>query len=153
MGERLLQAPVELSLSDGWLAGTELATALSASWERDRERGTTHVGPHRADLGIRVGGDLARHRVSRGQQKLSAAAMLLGQLKCDGELGSPTAALIVDDPAAELDQANLERLIDAVIELPGQLFITALDPSNSTFERLPTARRFHVEHGKIGRLI
>jgi DNA replication and repair protein RecF len=152
-GERLLGAPVELALHDGWLAGTSLGDALASAWPRDRERGTTHAGPHRADLTIRLGGDAARHRVSRGQQKLTAAAMLLGQLICDAEQGSPTAALLVDDPAAELDSANLERLISLVVELPAQLFVTALDPEVPALQRLPSARRFHVEHGKITRLI
>ena len=152
-GQRLLGAPIELSLSDGWLAGTELADAVEHAWPRDRERGTTHAGPHRADLSIRVGGDLAKHRVSRGQQKLTAAAMLLGQLRCDETLGSPTAALLVDDPAAELDSANLERLISLILELPAQLFVTALDPEMEAFKRLPVARRFHVEHGKIAPLL
>ena len=98
-------------------------------WRRDAERGTTHVGPHRADVGIRVQGKQARHRVSRGQQKLTAAAMLLGQLECDAGLGSPTAALLVDDPAAELDSDNLARLVGEVLALPSQLFVTALDPT------------------------
>jgi DNA replication and repair protein RecF len=152
-GLRLLGAPIELGLSDGWLAGTDLADAIEQAWPRDRERGTTHAGPHRADLSIRVGGDLAKHRVSRGQQKLTAAAMLLGQLRCDESLGSPTAALLVDDPAAELDSTNLERLISLILDLPGQLFVTALDPAMEAFQRLPVARRFHVEHGKITPLL
>ena len=84
---------------------------------------------------------------------MTASAMLLGQLQCDAALGSPTAALLVDDPAAELDSANLERLISVVLELPGQLFITALDPQMPAFDRLPVARRFHVEHGKITPLL
>jgi DNA replication and repair protein RecF len=153
MGVRLLGLPVDLALSNGWAADSTLAAALRASWLRDRERMSTQVGPHRADLGVRVGGTLARHHVSRGQQKLTAAAMLLGQLRCDAEWGSPTAAVLVDDPAAELDQDNLERLIEVVRELPGQLFVTALDPSVAAFGDLPAARRFHVEHGKITRLI
>jgi DNA replication and repair protein RecF len=153
MGQRLLGLPIELSLSDGWAAGSDLADALAHAWPRDRERGTTHAGPHRADLSIRVGGLVARHRVSRGQQKLTAAAMLLGQLKCDSELGSPTAALLVDDPAAELDESNLDKLISVVLELPGQLFVTALNPAMEAFQRLPEPRRFHVEHGKITRLL
>lgn len=152
-GQRLLGASIELGLSDGWLAGTELADAINQSWARDKERGTTHAGPHRADLSIRVAGDLAKHRVSRGQQKLTAAAMLLGQLRCDESMGSPTAALLVDDPAAELDSANLERLISLILDLPGQLFVTALDPSMEAFQRLPVTRRFHVEHGKITPLL
>lgn len=153
MGQRLLGKSIDLSLSDGWLAGTDLADAIEQAWPRDRERGTTHAGPHRADLSIRVGGDPAKHRVSRGQQKLTAAAMLLGQLRCDDALGSPTAALLVDDPAAELDAGNLERLIAVVLDLPGQIFVTALDPSMAAFERLPMARTFHVEHGKITPLL
>jgi DNA replication and repair protein RecF len=149
MGRRLLGDPVELSLSEGWLAGTELADAVAGSWARDAERGTTHVGPHRADLAIRFEGDAARHRVSRGQQKLTAAAMLLGQLRCDAAQGSPTAALLVDDPAAELDSVNLERLMGQVLAMPAQLFVTALDRTNKAFEALPEGRTFHVEHGKL----
>jgi DNA replication and repair protein RecF len=91
--------------------------------------------------------------VSRGQQKLAAASMLLGQLECDARQGSPTACLLVDDPAAELDPGNLERLVSVLVDLPAQLFVTALDPSVEAFQGLPTARRFHVEHGKIGALI
>jgi recombinational DNA repair ATPase RecF len=59
----------------------------------------------------------------------------------------------VDDPAAELDPGNLERLVSVLVDLPAQLFVTALDPSVAAFQGLPTARRFHVEHGKIGALI
>jgi recombinational DNA repair ATPase RecF len=59
----------------------------------------------------------------------------------------------VDDPAAELDAANLDRLISVVLELPGQLFVTALDPTMPAFQRLPVSRRFHVEHGKITPLL
>ncbi len=47
-----LETPVELWT---WLtvgrAGSSFADALGASWKRDAERGTTHVGPHRADVG------------------------------------------------------------------------------------------------------
>jgi DNA replication and repair protein RecF len=152
-GRRLLGAPVDLTLSQGWTQDVALEEALDHAWPRDRERGVTHVGPHRADIGIRVGGELAKHRVSRGQQKLTAAAMLLGQLRCDAALGSPTATLLVDDPAAELDQDNLEALISVVVDLPAQLFVTALDPRLTAFEGLPVGRRFHVEHGKIGGLL
>jgi DNA replication and repair protein RecF len=153
MGRRLLGTPVELALSDGWAADSSLSEAVARAWPRDRDRGTTHAGPHRADVSVRVGGDPARHRVSRGQQKLTAAAMLLGQLVCDAALDSPTAAVIVDDPAAELDAANLGRLISVISGLPGQLFFTALDPSLEAFSGLPTPRRFHVEHGQITRLL
>jgi DNA replication and repair protein RecF len=98
-------------------------------------------------------GHLARDRVSRGQQKLLASAMLLGQLAYDAERGSSVAALLVDDPAAELDSGSLDRLLGRVLGLPAQLFVTALDPGNACLGRLPAGHRFHVEHGSVTRLI
>lgn len=152
-GRRLLGAPVELLLNRGWPADRDLQDATAASWKRDVARGLTHAGPHRADVTIRVAGAAARDRVSRGQQKLVAAAMLIGQLRCDAESGSPVAVLLVDDPAAELDAENFERLLDEVLDLPAQLVLTALDAGNPAFERLPPHRLFHVEHGAVTRLI
>jgi len=151
--ERLLGLPLDIALHQGWSTERSLQESIEASWGRDRERAVTHVGPHRADLGVRFAGVPVRDRISRGQQKLAAAAMLLGQLRCDAELGSSVAALLVDDPAAELDAGNLERLLKEVVSLPAQLFVTALDPSNPALVNLPEGHRFHVEHGSVTRLI
>jgi len=151
--ERLLGGPLEVGLLQGWSAERTLEEAVEACWDRDRERGLTHAGPHRADLSVRFAGAPARDRISRGQQKLAASALLLAQLRCDAELGSRVAALLVDDPAAELDSGNLERLLAEVIDLPAQLFVTALDPDNAVLAGLPDGHRFHVEHGVVTRLI
>ncbi len=153
VGTRLLGVPVELGLHRGWATDQTLEEAVEASWGRDVERGLTHVGPHRADLSIRVGGEIARDRVSRGQQKLTASALLLGQLRCDAEQGSQVAGLLVDDPAAELDSGNLDRLLAEVLDLPAQLFVTALDATNPSIQGLPKGHMFHVEHGVLARLI
>ena len=151
--ERLLGSPLDISLHQGWSAERSLEESIEASWGRDKDRAVTHSGPHRADIAVRFAGAPARDRVSRGQQKLAAAALLLGQLRCDAELGSSVAALLVDDPAAELDAGNLERLLKEVVSLPAQLFVTALDPTNSALANLPEGHRFHVEHGSVTRLI
>lgn len=153
VGERLLGAPVEIGVSRGWSADRSLAEAVSASWARDRERGLTHSGPHRADILVRFQGAPARDRISRGQQKLAAAALLLGQLQADAELGSQVTVLLVDDPAAELDPDHLGRLLDEVSVLSAQLVITALDPANPALAALASGHRFHVEHGVVTRLI
>ena len=153
VAERLLGAPLEIGLHQGWASDRSLGESLEAAWPKDQERGLTHTGPHRADLSVRFAGAPARDRISRGQQKLAASALLLGQLRCDAELGSSVAALLVDDPAAELDAGNLERLLHEVVELPAQLFLTALDPGNPALAGLPEGHRFHVEHGAVTRLI
>jgi DNA replication and repair protein RecF len=153
MGERLLGQPLELELNRGWAAERSLAEALDRSWARDTEQCVTHVGPHRADVRILLEGAPARERVSRGQQKLVAAAMLLGQLRCDAEQGSPTAALLVDDPAAELDRHGLNRLLGEILALPVQLFVTALDHEDPGLAPLRPATTFHVERGTVARLV
>jgi len=153
MSQRLLGQPLEIGLAQGWTADLSLREAVEAAWRRDHERALTHVGPHRADVQVRFAGGPARDRVSRGQQKLAASSMVLGQLRCDAKLGSAVAALLVDDPAAELDLANLERLLSEVVSLPSQLVVTALDPANAALTGLPAGHRFHVEHGSVRRLI
>jgi DNA replication and repair protein RecF len=153
VAERLLGAPVEIGLNRGWAAERSLGEAVTASWTRDQERGLTHTGPHRADLAVRFEGVAARDRISRGQQKLAAAALLLGQLRCDAAFGSEVTVLLVDDPAAELDSHHLERLLEEVTALPAQLVVTALDPGNPALASLAQGHRFHVEHGAVTRLL
>ena len=153
VSQRLLGAPVEITLHRGWAVDRSLAESLDAAWLRDRARGLTHSGPHRAELVVRFEGAAARDRVSRGQQKLAAAALLLGQLRCDAELGSEVALLLVDDPAAELDETHLERLLAEVSDVAAQLVVTALDPRNRALASLPAGHRFHVEHGSVTRLL
>ena len=62
----------------GW-RGADLHEALEASLGRDLERGNTSVGPHRADIQLKVGDRAVRDRLSRGEQKILAASMLLAQ--------------------------------------------------------------------------
>ena len=146
-GRRLLGLPVALAYHAGWAAGESLPEALAKSAERDRRHGITHVGPHRADVTARVDGHVARERVSRGQQKLLAAALTLAQLAVQESRAPGTGALLLDDPAAELDAPNLARLLELVRELEVQLFVTALRPD---LPGLGTpGMLFHVEQGRI----
>ena len=58
--------------------------AGGSGWPREpatRPRHLTHSGPHRADVAVRLDGRPAREVLSRGQQKLVAAAMTLAQLR------------------------------------------------------------------------
>jgi DNA replication and repair protein RecF len=152
-GERLLGGDVALDLRAGWDVEQSLAEALANSWARDVERQQTSVGPHRAELLIRLDGAPARGRVSRGQQKLLASTLLLAQLQCDQNRGSKLAVLLVDDPAAELDSLHLQALLAEIGALRCQLFVTALDPKTMLIDALSPGRRFHVEHGKVAALL
>jgi DNA replication and repair protein RecF len=143
--QRLTGLSVSLALQPGW-SGEDLASALVASRATDQEAGFTHPGPHRADIAIRLEGRRARDRLSRGQEKLVAIAMVLAQLNCLARFDCHP-ALLVDDPAAELDARHLAGLMETLMELPNQRFITSLDVASL---ELPTQMAtFHVERGVV----
>jgi DNA replication and repair protein RecF len=145
--KRLSGLDLDLSYYRGWSVERDLADVLAEGWARDRERGATQAGPQRADVLLRLGGKAARESLSRGQQKLVAAAMVLALLQRlrDQQVTPPT--LLLDDPAAELDAHRLAALVELVTELNCQLLITSLSPDQRIFGQ--PERVFHVEHGAV----
>ncbi len=149
IGGALLDAPVTLSHQAGWDTDGSLLQALARDRRRDRQYRATQCGPHRADVLVQVGGKPARDRVSRGQQKLVAAGLMLAQLEIQDQEKPGRAALLLDDPAAELDEHNLSRLMRLVENVPAQLWITGLQAA--ALHQLKDYRLFHVEQGRVRR--
>lgn len=150
LAARLIDGAASIEFRPGW-RGESLEEALEASWANDRARGATQVGPHRDDLAVRHTARRARSRVSRGQQKLIAAALILAQLRLLELAGNERGVLLIDDPAAELDGDRLARLFELVADVRAQRFITALDPrSLASFSE---GHRFHVEQGALQKLV
>jgi DNA replication and repair protein RecF len=147
LGQELLGLNVNVELQRGWKQQTDLETAINDVTVRDQTRGSTSVGPHRADLMLTVSNLAAKDRISRGQQKMLACVLLLAQQAHRSAIGAPPACLLLDDPAAELDVDNLGKLLSAVAAIPTQLVVTAL--SRETLKYFQHARLFHVEHGAI----
>jgi len=141
---------VDLHYYQGWGADRSLGEVLAEGVERDRLRGSTLAGPQRADVQLRIQGRPAREVLSRGQQKLVAASMVLALLqRLRGERPTPP-TLLLDDPAAELDSGRLGTLVELVKALRCQLIVTSLHADLGNFgvpERL-----FHVEHGSVNRI-
>jgi DNA replication and repair protein RecF len=135
----------------GWPEKTALSDALQTSIHRDRVFGSTQVGPHRADLSLSVADRRARHRVSRGQQKMLAAALVIAQTRFVAAQVPSELVLLVDDPAAELDRDNRERLFQMLHDIPAQMFVTALEAEDLPWSA--QGQMFHVEHGKVTSLL
>jgi DNA replication and repair protein RecF len=146
-GQRLLDGPLALQYRRGWGEDAPLEQALRATVARDRQNGTTEAGPHRADLVLRLAERRVQDEASRGQQKLTAAALILAQVAVEGAERPLGSLLAVDDPAAELDARSLERLLAAIEGLPAQVVFTALTPGH--LAPLPGYPVFHVEHGQL----
>jgi DNA replication and repair protein RecF len=109
--------------------------------------GSTEVGPHRAELLLRLDDRRVQDEASRGQQKLVAAALVLAHVAVESSARPGRSVLVVDDPAAELDAWSLQRLRAALAGLDTQLVLTALTAEHLAPE--PDSPVFHVEHGRL----
>jgi DNA replication and repair protein RecF len=94
----------ELAAPDAWV------DALAASSGRDQQMRATHIGPHRDDLLIHLGGRSAREFASTGQQRGAAVALRLCELVTLAEARGAEPALLLDDVFAELDAERQQRL-------------------------------------------
>jgi DNA replication and repair protein RecF len=151
IARELLGTDLRLEYRPGQASGQDLAEALAFHRQRDQRAGMTQVGPHRADLALTVDAHKARGWVSRGQQKLVASAMVLGQARLLAPLWGDRAVFLVDDPAAELDRERCAKLLSIISSMPFQTFLTALDAEE--LHGLPPARTFHVEQGRIAQVV
>ena len=98
--------------------------ALTASYPRDRARGMTTVGPHRADLELFVADQSARQFASQGQQRALVLSLKLAELAYLRErLGSPP-VLLLDDVSSELDRERTAMLFEALAAHAGQVWIS-----------------------------
>jgi len=147
IGRNLLGMELALSYRSGWAKDQSFAEALQQSRSHDQESGATQVGPHRAELSIRLDGVAVKDRISRGQQKLLAAALLMAQLKLFPDDAPVQPSLLLDDPAAELDDERLAGLIREVSLHSVQLIVTTLHGEFPAFGR--PGRRFSMETGRV----
>ncbi len=140
-----------LDLARGWNAELGLQECLRAHLARDRRMGQTLEGPHRAELKLKLGGHAVKHRISRGQQKLLVAALLLAQSALIRTATGKAPLLLVDDFPAELGAPFQARLLQALRDSGSQVFLTAIEARNIELDPRQDAL-FHVEHGVAKRI-
>ena len=140
---------IDASFSRGW-SGPEYDEYLVKNRKRDMELGATAGGPHRADLKLLVNGEKARDRLSRGQQKLLAAAILLAQAQLMSETGR-VPVLLIDDLASEFDADHLDKMLSLLASTKAQIWLTGVDKSliDITISAGLEPLVFHVKQGQI----
>jgi len=104
----------------------DLLQALERSRREDVRRGSTGIGPHRDDVGVRLNGRDARAFASQGQQRTIVVSLKLAEAAVVEEMTGERPVLLLDDVLSELDASRrgllLERLGD-----PGQVIITSVE--------------------------
>lgn len=153
-GPRELQA-LELGLRSlgGEAQGPgEVTLRLSQALERfggeEQRRGRVLVGPHRDDLLLRLEGRLAADFASQGQARTLVLSLKLAELSLARARGLRPLFLI-DDLSSELDRGRMQRLLELLMELDNQVWITTTDPGWLTALPAGESRFWRVSEGQV----
>ena len=140
---------VTFSYFSGWREEAAYSDVLSRSLGQDIACGYTRYGPHHADVIIKVDSVAARAIVSRGQQKLLITAMFLAQAALLKEVTGKKCVILIDDLTAELDAQHRRRLLELLVAIRGQIFVTGTEANAFFLTELSETKVFHVEHGTV----
>lgn len=145
-------AASEIALKRGWDAAMDFTQALHKERSRDIHSGSTHVGPHRADISLSFSGQPARLSASHGQQKLLVIALRLAQMEIFSRLSTRHCVVLVDDLAAELDPVHRQQLMHTLSSMSLQVFVTATEAGLVETQGWPSHKVFHVEQGGLSEI-
>ena len=141
---------IVLRYTTGWEKSKTLQVSLSDKVERDLFKGSTSSGPHKADLQFIVDNKNAAEFMSRGQLRLLVSLLLLAEVKVLKELSGKQSIFLIDDIAAELDEATREKFITTVLEQDTQVFVTAIEKQQLPFIQTYNNKKvFHVKHNHV----
>ncbi|WP_340680216.1 DNA replication/repair protein RecF [Paraglaciecola sp.] len=148
--EFLPEYSFDITYYKGWEKDLSLKDAIVKNFERDRKRGFVSVGPHKADLRIKIGGVLAHEILSRGQVRMLVAALQIAQAQYLHLKLGKSVVFLLDDIGAELDSSKQELFINSLLNTGSQLFVTAIDRNQLSYiSNYQHKKLFHVEHGQV----
>lgn len=138
---------ISLEYLQGW-SGADYREHLCSARDKDLERGMTMSGPHRADLGLSSGASWARAVLSRGEQKVLAAALLLTQAELLLRAGEHP-VILLDDLASEFDRQHFDRVLQRALDIGAQVWVTGTRKIDLEQPLL----MFHVEQGRVREVV
>lgn len=124
---------------------------LDSRKEAELALGRTLSGPGRCDVILRDSNVAIREHLSRGQGKLLAAQLLLGQMAHLEIVRKQTPGVIlIDDLYSELDYSRADAVIEHATAGGAQVFVSVLassvDDVPDSLRALSHGSMFHVEH-------
>jgi DNA replication and repair protein RecF len=133
---------------------TQRMEKLELNFERDSQQGYSSIGSHRFDLQIKVDDRQASELLSRGQKKQFVVALYLEVARIYGQNKKQYPIFLLDDLPSELDEHKLALLLEELISLDTQIFITCIDKKQISSlqpisDKLDQVSWFHVKHGEV----
>lgn len=135
---------VKIDYKAGWDIESGLRRQLASQRDRERERGFTQHGAHRADWMPVFAGIPHREHLSRGQAKAVALVCLLAQARWLNDRIGEYPLLCLDDLHSELDPPHVGKAVTWLASKPLQAWLTATTELKSV--HAPHATVFHVKH-------
>ena len=109
---------------------TSFLDKLTINQSRDMSLGSTTIGPHRDDISLCQNGRYIATYASRGQARIIALILKLGQAKYTEQFRREQPILLLDDVLAELDEHYRDRLIQHTVQYQ-QSILTSTNPTIS----------------------
>ncbi|GAB3797752.1 DNA replication/repair protein RecF [Virgibacillus kimchii] len=116
--------------------------------EKEIERGTTLIGPHRDDLLFYVNGKNVQVYGSQGQQRTTALSVKLAEIELIYNEVGEYPVLLLDDVLSELDDYRQSHLL-STIQGKVQTFVSTTSVEGINHETLKKAELYHVKDGNI----
>jgi len=118
--------------------------------EKEIERGTTLIGPHRDDLIFYVNGKDVQTYGSQGQQRTTALSVKLAEIELIYKEVGEYPILLLDDVLSELDDSRQSHLLNT-IQGKVQTFVSTTSVDGIHHETLKNAELFRVKNGEVNR--
>lgn len=128
------------------------AAALAGRRGTDLVRGAAGFGPHRDELGLRLGGRPLRAVASQGQHRAVTLGLKVAELWALGAARGLWPVLLLDDLSSELDEEKTQALLLLLHETGGQIFVTTTRPGLLDASGFGPGERSHVTLSR-GRLL
>lgn len=123
-------------------------TKFNEIQEKEIERGTTLIGPHRDDLLFFVNNKDVQTYGSQGQQRTTALSLKLAEIELIHSEVGEYPILLLDDVLSELDDYRQSELLNT-IQGKVQTFVSTTSVDGIHHKTLENAELFHVENGNI----
>ncbi|NWO14904.1 DNA replication/repair protein RecF [Virgibacillus sp.] len=116
--------------------------------DKEIDRGTTLIGPHRDDLLFYVNDKNVQIYGSQGQQRTTALAVKLAEIELIYNEVGEYPILLLDDVLSELDDYRQSHLLET-IQGKVQTFVSTTSVDGIQHETLNQAAIFRVKDGKV----
>ncbi len=131
-----------------------LREALAESFEKDRARGFTGVGPHGDDLRVGVEKSLVKHLASQGQHRALVLSLKVSELFVLSRRTGRMPLFVLDDVSSELDRSRNMRFFRLLSRLGAQVFLSTTHREFILIDNQGPDFRvdFQLERGEIKRV-